>query len=97
MPFTYILECSDKTLYTGSTRNLEKRIWEHEQGIATKYTAERLPIKLIYCEEYERIDEAFNREKQIQGWSKKKKLALVNREFDDLSKLANPRKNYRSL
>lgn len=92
MPYTYILECRNKSLYTGSTRNLEKRIYEHEQGLGSNYTKIRRPVKLIYYEEYERIDDAFNREKQLQTWSNKKKLALVNREFEDLSKLANPRK-----
>jgi putative endonuclease len=67
MPFTYILECRDKTLYTGSTHNLEKRIWEHEQGFAANYTKTRRPVRLIYCEEYEKITEAFNREKQLHN------------------------------
>lgn len=92
MPFTYILECRDKTLYVGSTRSLEKRIWEHEQGIAANYTSDRRPIKLLYFEEYERIDDAFNREKQLQNWSRKKKLALIEGKFDllcDLSKSKN--------
>jgi putative endonuclease len=75
MPFTYILECSDKSLYTGSARNLEKRIWEHEQGLGANYTKNRRPVTLLYCEEYERIDDAFNREKQLQSWSRGKKLA----------------------
>jgi putative endonuclease len=93
MPFTYILQCQDQSLYVGSTRNLEKRIWEHEQGIAANYTTERRPVKLIYYEEYDRIDDAFNREKQIQSWSRKKKLALVERNFDLLQKFSNPRKS----
>jgi putative endonuclease len=93
MAFTYILECCDKTLYVGSTRSLEKRIWEHEQGFGAIYTKKRRPIKLVYLEEYKRIDEAFNREKQLQGWSAKKKLALINSEFKRLSELSNPRKN----
>ena len=67
MPHTYILECRDNSFYTGSTRNLEKRLWEHETGIAAAYTKKRRPVRLVYCEEYERIDDAFNREKQLQG------------------------------
>jgi putative endonuclease len=91
MPFTYILECRDKSFYVGSTVNLERRIFEHQEGIGANYTAKRRPVKLIYCEEYERIDDAFYREKQIQNWSKKKKLALINQDFELLSRLANPR------
>jgi putative endonuclease len=92
MPFTYILECSDKTLYVGSTYNLEKRIWEHQNGVGAAYTKVRRPIKLLYSEEYETITEAFGREKQIQNWSRKKRLALISNDFNKLQELANPRK-----
>ncbi len=86
--YTYILECSDKSYYTGSTNNLELRIIQHETGFGANYTKKRLPVKLIYFEEYPRIDEAFYREKQIQGWSRKKKEALITGDFDKLSHLA---------
>lgn len=84
----YILECSDGSYYTGSTKNLEKRINEHQIGIGSNYTRKRLPIKLIYFEEFSRIDEVFFREKQIKGWSKKKKEALINYSHNDLKNLA---------
>ena len=90
--YTYILECSDKTLYVGSTRSLEKRLWEHNEGLGAIYTKKRRPVRLVYVEEHDRIDDAFFREKQLQGWSAKKKLALINRDFGRLSELANPRK-----
>ena len=86
--FTYILECSDKSFYTGSTNNLEKRLWEHNNGLGANYTKRRLPVKLVYYEEYNRIDEAFYREKQIQGWSRKKKIALIEGKPELLPKLA---------
>jgi putative endonuclease len=88
MPFTYIIECRNKSFYIGSTRNLEKRIWEHEQGLGAKFTAKKLPMKLVYCEEYERIDDAFYREKQIQGWSRKKKMALIDRDFEKVARFS---------
>jgi putative endonuclease len=75
--FMYILECSDGSYYTGSTVDLERRINEHQNGKGANHTKKRLPIKLVYFEEFERIDLAFNREKQIQGWSRRKKEALI--------------------
>jgi len=86
--FTYILECSDKSFYTGSTNDLEKRLWEHNNGLGANYTKRRLPVKLVYYEEYKRIDVAFYREKQIQGWGRKKKLALIDGKPELLPKLA---------
>lgn len=84
MPYTYILKCADGTFYTGSTWNLEKRIWDHLNGQGAKYTKKRLPVELVYCEEYSRIDEAYQREKQIQGWSHRKKAALIEGNIDQL-------------
>lgn len=86
--FTYILECADGSFYTGSTKNLEKRLSEHKIGIGANYTKTRLPVELVYYEEYSRIDEAFYREKQIQGWSRRKKLALMEGKSELLPKLA---------
>ena len=84
----YILKCSDGSYYTGSTKYLEKRLLDHNNGTGAKHTAKRLPVELIYYEEYTRIDEAFYREKQIQGWSRKKKEALMKGETELLPKLA---------
>lgn len=89
--FMYILECSDGSYYTGSTVDLERRIYEHQNKIGANYTKKRLPVKLIYYEEYPRIDEAFYREKQIQGWSRNKKQALIKARSKDLPLLS---KNY---
>jgi putative endonuclease len=84
----YILECVDGSLYTGSTNDLERRLCEHENGQGANYTKSRLPVELIYYEEYSRIDEAFYREKQIQGWTRKKKSALINGEYKNLPRFA---------
>ncbi len=69
----YILECNDGSYYTGSTINLDLRIKQHNSGEGANHTKKRLPAKLVYFEEYRRIDKAFYREKQVQGWSRKKR------------------------
>ena len=84
----YILKCCDNTFYTGSTKDLELRIAQHQNGLGANYTKKRLPVELVYFEEYSRIDEAFYREKQVQPWSRKKKLALIEGRYDDLPELA---------
>lgn len=86
--FTYILECSDGSYYTGSTKDLELRFEQHKNGEGANHTKKRLPVKLVYFEEFQRIDEAFYREKQIQGWSRKKKSALINNMPEKLHELA---------
>ena len=87
----YILRCSDGSYYTGSTRDLEGRLYEHQNGLGAVFTKKRLPIKLVYCQEFERIDDAFYREKQVQGWSRAKKEALIQGQYDLLPKLAKTR------
>jgi putative endonuclease len=78
----YILECCDGSYYTGSTKNLEKRFAQHQSGKGSKYVRSRLPIKLVYCEKYERFTDAFHREKEVQGWSHRKKEALIKKDYD---------------
>lgn len=68
----YILECSNGAYYTGSTKILELRIQQHLNGAGANFTKKYLPIRLVYYEEFHRVDEAFYREKQVQGWSRKK-------------------------
>jgi putative endonuclease len=84
----YILLCSDGSYYTGSTNNLELRITQHQNGEGANHTKKRLPVKLLYFEEYDRIDFAFYREKQVQGWSRRKKEALMNGWDAELKKAA---------
>ena len=86
--YTYILICADDSYYTGSTKNLLRRLKEHQTGQGANHTKKRLPVALIYFEEFDRIDSAFYREKQIQGWSRKKKEALINRQPELLNGLA---------
>ena len=87
----YILLCNDGSYYTGSTTDLERRLRQHFSGEGANHTKKHPPIQLLYYEEFNRIDMAFYREKQVQGWSKQKKEALINGDYNKLSKLA---KNY---
>ena len=89
--YMYILECADGSYYTGSTIHLEIRFKQHQNGEGANHTKKHLPVKLVYFEEFPRIDQAFYREKQVQGWSRKKKEALINRQYEKLPKLS---KNY---
>jgi putative endonuclease len=67
---------------------LELRLQQHQNGEGANHTKKRLPVKLVYYEEFNRIDEAFYREKQVQGWNRKKKEALIKGEFNELNKLS---------
>jgi putative endonuclease len=67
MAWMYILECSDGTYYVGSTKDLDFRFSEHQAGKGAQYTSRRLPVKLVYSEEYERVTDAYAREKQVQN------------------------------
>ena len=86
--YMYILLCVNGNYYTGSTKDLELRLKQHQCGEGANYTKKHLPVKLMYFEEFSRIDDAFYREKQVQGWSRKKKEALINGATDKLHELA---------
>ena len=88
MAWMYILECSDGTYYVGSTKDLEYRLSEHQAGKGAKYTSQRLTVKLVYSEEYERVVDAYTREKQVQNWSRAKREALINDNEQSLPALA---------
>ena len=75
--YTYIVECSDGTLYTGYTNDLEKRIKAHNSGKGAKYTRPRLPVTLVYFEEYETKELAQSREWHIKRLTRAKKLELI--------------------
>lgn len=91
MPYMYILECVDRSYYTGSTWDLDRRLREHQNGEGANHTKKRLPVKLVYYEEYARVEDAFLREKEVQGWSRRKKEALM---AGDQAKLIEFSRNY---
>ena len=86
--YMYILKCANGSYYTGSTTDLEQRLEQHKNGEGAKFTKKHLPVELVYVEEFSKIEDAFYREKQIQGWSRKKKEALIAGNFDKLHELA---------
>ncbi|HEY2643755.1 MAG TPA: GIY-YIG nuclease family protein [Galbitalea sp.] len=88
MAWVYIVECADGFYYTGSTVDLERRLCEHNQGIGANFTKKRLPVKLVFAEQSDSVETAFIREKQVQGWSRAKKLALIEGRWADLPGLA---------
>ena len=88
MAWMYILECADGSFYVGSTTDLERRLWEHNEGIGSKYTARRRPVKLAYAAEFPTIGEAYEKEKQVQGWGRAKREALIRGDYDALPALA---------
>ncbi len=86
--YTYILECSNGTFYTGSTKDIVTRYAKHLAGTAANHTKKYPPLQIVYLEEHPKIHLAFYREKQIQGWRREKKLALINNEKHKLHELA---------
>jgi putative endonuclease len=88
MYFVYILLCGDDSYYVGSTQDVSQRLATHSAGEGAAFTARRLPVCLIYQEPFATIEEAVRREKQLKGWSRAKKAALVSGNLDLLSDLA---------
>ena len=94
MAWVYILECSDRSYYTGSTVDLERRLVEHNKGVGANFTRERRPVRIVFAAETDSIATAFEWEKKIQGWSRAKKLALIEGRMSDLPALSA--RGYRS-
>ena len=86
--WVYILRRADQSYYTGHTDNLEKRIAEHESGETEGYTSTRLPVKLVFSEQFSTREEALTSEQQIKGWGRKKKEALMRGDWAEVSRLA---------
>jgi putative endonuclease len=78
MPFVYILECNDSTLYTGYALDIEKRLEQHNLGVGSKYTRGRLPVRCVYWEERETVSAALKREIEIKKMTRRQKLDLIS-------------------
>ena len=88
----YLLRCSDGSYYTGTARSsLEQRIAEHNAGTYDGYTAKRRPVTLVYSEYFDQITDAIAAERQVKGWSRAKKEALIRGDFDQLRELSKRR------
>ncbi len=86
--FVYIMGSKTGTIYTGVTSELERRVWEHKNHYRDGFTKDHEVTKLLYVEDYSRMDDAIAREKQLKGWTRGKKLALVrarNPRWNDLA------------
>jgi putative endonuclease len=85
----YIVECSDKSYYTGVTNDIERRFWKHNNDEKkTAYTFSRRPVMVRYCQSFQYIQNAIAWEKQLKGWSRKKKEALFIDDWDEIKRLA---------
>ena len=93
--YIYILQCNDETYYTGVTSNLEERLRQHESGYGvSSYTSKRRPVKLVFSQQFHDITQAITLEKQIKGWTRKKKEALINGEWERLKLLSKNHGQY---
>jgi len=93
----YILRCVDNSYYTGHTDNLDKRIVEHETGEIEGYTSTRLPVTLVFADEFPTREEALAGERRIKGWSRKKKEAIMRGDWAEVSRLACKKRPSTSL
>jgi len=90
--FVYVVECSDGSYYTGHTENLEARLAAHNDGRFKGYTFKRRPVKLVFSDTFMTRDEAFRAERQIKGWRRLKKQALMREDWEALKVLARTAK-----
>jgi putative endonuclease len=98
MPFwVYILKCADDSYYTGHTDNLEARVWQHNNGKLDGYTSSRLPVELVFSQDHPTREEALASERQIKGWSRKKKEAMIRGDWSEVSRLARSKNNLDSV
>lgn len=89
----YMLRCADGSYYTGLTKQeVEVRVWEHNNKVFSGYTSTRTPVELVFTEIFERIVDAIDRERQIKGWSRRKKQALIRYDYEALPELASRRR-----
>ena len=87
--YVYMLRCADSSYYVGLTRaGLEKRIGEHNSGVFKGYTSSRLPVELVWHQNFQRLTDAISCERQLKGWRRAKKEALIRGDFDALPDLA---------
>jgi putative endonuclease len=91
MWYLYILECQDKSLYTGVTDNVELRFKRHQTGQGGHYTSYKRPKRILYREKFKTLSEAKIREQQIKRWGKSKKLALIKGDMEELTNLSQSR------
>ncbi|GAA3530555.1 GIY-YIG nuclease family protein [Nocardioides daeguensis] len=90
MPWTYIVRCSDDSYYVGSTWDIDARLWQHNHSdeLGATYTRRRRPVALVWSAWFDRIEDAYLFEKRVQGWSRKKREALIRDDYTALPGLS---------
>ena len=86
--WVYLLRCNDASYYAGHTDNLEARLWQHEQGLGSAWTRRKLPVELVWCETAPTRYEAIAFERRIKGWSRSKKEALIDGDWNRINLLS---------
>ena len=86
--YVYILRCADGSYYVGHTDDLEKRLAAHQRGEIRGYTHSRRPVQLVFHEQFPSREDVFLRERQLKGWSRRKKEALIRGDWDSLKRLS---------
>ena len=86
--WAYMLHCADRSFYVGHTEDLDARIGAHQSGLTKGYTSTRLPVTLVWADEFPSRYEALQAERQIKGWGRGKKLALIRGDWKPISALA---------
>ena len=89
--WTYMLRCADRSYYVGCTTNIDQRLGEHQAGTFGGYTASRRPVEMVWADEFPTIDDAIAAERQLKGWSRAKKEALIRGDFGRLPGLSGSR------
>ncbi len=95
MYFVYLLRCRDGSFYVGSTQDVDERLKVHQSGRGPAFTAQRLPVELVYRELFTTLPDAVRRERQLKGWSRAKKAALIAGDAQQLHELAARRSKLR--
>ena len=90
----YILHCADDSFYIGHTDNLDLRVAQHQTGEVAGYTASRSPVELVFAQECATREEALAAERQLKGWSRAKKEAMIRGDWSEVSRLARGRNRY---
>lgn len=92
--WVYILRCRDGSFYVGCTTNLDQRFGEHQAGLHEGYTAARRPLTMVWADEFQTVHDAIDAERQIKGWSRAKKIALIEGRWNDLPVLSRNRQRH---
>jgi putative endonuclease len=90
--YVYMLSCADESFYVGVTNDVERRLGQHQDGRDSNcYTYTRRPVQLVYCSDFRDVEQAIRWEKQLKGWSRAKKTALINGDWERIRELCHVR------